>query len=391
VPRPSSPRLPPPTLLVRRRRRKSILTDQVDFGRSHWAGISDEAKDFVAKLLNKDPALRPSAREALKHPWLRGRIEERSAGRPLSLAVVQRIQRHSQASLFKRSVLELIAEELLAERPEDGGGGGAAAAAGAAPACPLGEDARPLITDPSASPLEYLYARLRLADRSLVDRAALAEGLAELGYRLAPDEVGRLLDQLDPGHSGQVAKSQFAASQMDWAAVQSSHTERWLRCARRAFADLDADRDGVVSTEDMVALLRHKLPPAEVEAAVRQALEEAARRRPGSAAGSAGGSVHGPPSPRGADASQRNGLNFRQFMRMLHVGSADSLDVFDDRYGSMERAGSLPGSVEGSAASPPRPPSLDRINLLLERSVKGGDGYPRAAHLEPVIEAPDSE
>jgi calcium-dependent protein kinase len=48
----------------------------------------------VASLLNKDPLQRPSAREALRHPWLRGGIEERFAagGRPLSLAVVQRIQ-----------------------------------------------------------------------------------------------------------------------------------------------------------------------------------------------------------------------------------------------------------------------------------------------------------
>jgi len=31
--------------------------------------ISDEAKDLIKKLLNRDPNQRPSATEALKHPW----------------------------------------------------------------------------------------------------------------------------------------------------------------------------------------------------------------------------------------------------------------------------------------------------------------------------------
>jgi calcium-dependent protein kinase len=72
--------------------RQSILIDKLNFKRSCWEGISDEAKDFVAQLLNRDPAKRPTAKQALKHPWLRGSAAERSTGRPLSLKVVQRIQ-----------------------------------------------------------------------------------------------------------------------------------------------------------------------------------------------------------------------------------------------------------------------------------------------------------
>ena len=64
----------------------------MDFKRSAWDGISQEARDFVGALLQKDPAKRPTAKQALKHPWLKGSVAERSAGRPLSLAVVQRIQ-----------------------------------------------------------------------------------------------------------------------------------------------------------------------------------------------------------------------------------------------------------------------------------------------------------
>ena len=46
----------------------------------------------MAQLLAKEPGARPSAKQALQHPWLRGSARERSVGRQLSLAVVQRIQ-----------------------------------------------------------------------------------------------------------------------------------------------------------------------------------------------------------------------------------------------------------------------------------------------------------
>jgi calcium-dependent protein kinase len=140
----------------------------------------------------QDHAKRPSAHEALKHPWLRGPgASERSHGRKLAMGVVQRIQRYSQGSVFKRSVLDMIAEELMREGPET-----------AERAVPIGAGAVPIITDPQASPLEYLYEHLSMTDKALVDREEVADGLEQLGYRLTPEELERLLDQLDPGNTG---------------------------------------------------------------------------------------------------------------------------------------------------------------------------------------------
>ena len=38
-------------------------------------------------LLNRDPEKRPSAQEALNHPWLQGDVSDRSKGKPLSFQV----------------------------------------------------------------------------------------------------------------------------------------------------------------------------------------------------------------------------------------------------------------------------------------------------------------
>lgn len=73
----------------------------------------------------------------------------------------------------------------------------------------------------------------------------------------------RLLDQVDVGHTGHVAKGQLAASQIDWAALQRDR-DHWLRCVRHAFDEFDADHDGVCSLDEIVACLKAKLPLTEV-------------------------------------------------------------------------------------------------------------------------------
>ena len=40
----------------------------------------------------RDPKKRPSARDALQHPWLKGNMADRQAGKPISQAIVQRLQ-----------------------------------------------------------------------------------------------------------------------------------------------------------------------------------------------------------------------------------------------------------------------------------------------------------
>lgn len=74
----------------------------------------------------------------------------------------------------------------------------------------------------------------------------------------------RLLDQLDVGRSGRVAKSQFAASQLDWRLAQLHHRERWLGAARQAFMAFDTNSDGLIDVANITQTLRTKLPPNEV-------------------------------------------------------------------------------------------------------------------------------
>jgi Protein kinase domain len=94
---------------------RSIMTDALNFDKSYWQDISDDAKDFVKQLLDRDVDTRLSAVDALRHPWLAGDVADRAKGRPLSLNVVQRIQRFGRSDMLNRSLLELMALELAEE------------------------------------------------------------------------------------------------------------------------------------------------------------------------------------------------------------------------------------------------------------------------------------
>ena len=113
------------------------------------------------------------------------------------------------------------------------------------------------------------------------------------------------------GEDGRVAKSQFAASQLEWADLQArlpstacswecghgnsrrrgvglavdahqsiccdvypqrlsplsgaqvNHRDEWLACLRATFEGLDRDGDGIISTSEIMAALSKKLPEEE--------------------------------------------------------------------------------------------------------------------------------
>ncbi|MEW5299908.1 MAG: hypothetical protein WDW36_002878 [Sanguina aurantia] len=102
---------------------RSILTEEPDLNKPAWAGISTEAKGFIRSLLDKDPRKRPTAVEGLSHPWLQGSIEQREEGAPLAATVVQRLQAYSIQSALKRTVLDMIANELLQQHIAASAGG----------------------------------------------------------------------------------------------------------------------------------------------------------------------------------------------------------------------------------------------------------------------------
>eukprot|EP00879_Flechtneria_rotunda_P000430 GHRR01000524.1.p1 GENE.GHRR01000524.1~~GHRR01000524.1.p1 ORF type:complete len:787 (+),score=270.20 GHRR01000524.1:160-2520(+) len=311
---------------------RSVLTDKPDFNMPWWQGMSDDAKDFVSMLLNRDPTKRPTAKESLKHRWLQGNSSERSMGKQIDVSVVARIQRFAQNNRFKRSVLRLIAEELLSHPGTIAAGAAAAAEAAASSRTLSSSSGNPIIQDPNGSLMQGIFNSLDLAG-DVVDRETAAVALANMGYKLDPTEIGRLLEQIDTSNSGKVRRAALAASQIDWRYVQQNHAADWLEIASRAFASLDKDSDGRLTVQDIIISLRAKLPSDELQLTIQQAMHDA-----------------------GHDGNTE-AMDFEGFLRMLKVGSVDSLDQYDARWDRPI------GSVG----------STDRLQALLDASNHGSD------------------
>ena len=58
---------------------KEIRSLEPQFSSPAWATVSEGAKNFVKRLLTKDPSKRPTCAEALEHPWLKSCVAS-SAG-----------------------------------------------------------------------------------------------------------------------------------------------------------------------------------------------------------------------------------------------------------------------------------------------------------------------
>ena len=171
--------------------------------------------------------------------------------------------------------------------------------------------------------LEELMRRLKFRSGSGVTFEALGEGLQQLGYDLAPTEVEVLLSQLDINADKKVNPEEFVASQLDWTALRQNNRDLWLESARRAFADLDSNSDGRITADELIANLKAKLPAAEVEYALEDAMLEA---------GAAG-----------ADE-----IDFEGFLKMISVGSVESMDALDQYEARMKYG---PDAVGGEIMS----------------------------------------
>ncbi|KAK9840536.1 hypothetical protein WJX81_000242 [Elliptochloris bilobata] len=177
-----------------------------------------------------------------------------------------------------------------------------------------------------------------------VTEEELARGLAALGYRVEDEEMRQLAKQVGPGGPGGVRKSAFVASQLDWPALQSDFRGQWLAAARRVFEGLEGGAPGSVAAGELVARLAAKLPAAEVDWAMEDALLEAGLK-------------------------DEEEIDFMGFLRMLSAGSGDSLDQYDPRTACSHALAAMDTSGHGGS-----------------RHGGSGHGTPPSARLPTVAE-----
>jgi len=70
----------------------------------YWEGISFTARDFIDKLLTVDPNLRPTASQALQHPWLSEQLPSPVGGHPNRDLLISVKHNFNARRTFKKAV-----------------------------------------------------------------------------------------------------------------------------------------------------------------------------------------------------------------------------------------------------------------------------------------------
>lgn len=88
-----------------------IMTGTASFESPVWKGISDDAKDFVRKLLVVDPKKRMNAAQAMNHTWLvnRDQLPDEIPSKEVLAALDDSLVHYRQTSQLKKLALTVIA------------------------------------------------------------------------------------------------------------------------------------------------------------------------------------------------------------------------------------------------------------------------------------------
>jgi len=82
---------------------KLIMNCDFDFPEKYWEHISDEAKDFISKLLVLDPEKRYTAQQVLQHPWLKGKANK-TALNNVELGKYNQVRKEKSLQSLQRKV-----------------------------------------------------------------------------------------------------------------------------------------------------------------------------------------------------------------------------------------------------------------------------------------------
>ncbi|CAL0312795.1 unnamed protein product [Lupinus luteus] len=91
---------------------KAVLKADPNFDEPPWPSLSDEAKDFVKRLLKKDPQKRMTAAQALGHPWIKNYNDVRV---PLDILMLKLMKAYMHSSSLRKSALKALSKTLAVD------------------------------------------------------------------------------------------------------------------------------------------------------------------------------------------------------------------------------------------------------------------------------------
>lgn len=91
---------------------RAVLKADPSFDEPPWPSLSAEGKDFVKRLLNKDPRKRMTAAQALSHPWIRNYNDVKV---PLDILIFKLMKAYMRSSSLRKAALKALSKTLTVD------------------------------------------------------------------------------------------------------------------------------------------------------------------------------------------------------------------------------------------------------------------------------------
>ncbi|WVZ62827.1 hypothetical protein U9M48_012527 [Paspalum notatum var. saurae] len=196
---------------------KEVLKNKPDFRRKPWPNITPCAKDFVQKLLVKDPRARLTAAQALSHEWVRegGKASEI----PLDISVLHNMRQFVKYSRFKQFALRALASTLNSEELSD---------------------------------LRDQFNAIDVDQNGTISLEELKQALAkDVPWRLKGPRVLEIIEAIDSNTDGLVDFEEFVAATLHVHQLVEHDTEKWKSLSQAAFDKFDVDGDGYITSDEL--------------------------------------------------------------------------------------------------------------------------------------------
>ncbi|KAB2008430.1 hypothetical protein ES319_D10G097200v1 [Gossypium barbadense] len=196
---------------------REVLKNKPDFRHKPWPTISDSAKDFVKKLLVKDPRARLTAAQALSHPWVREGGDASEI--PIDISVLSNMRQFVKYSRLKQFALRALASTLNEEEIAD---------------------------------LRDQFHAIDVDKNGVISLEEMRQALAkDLPWKLKESRVLEILQAIDINTDGLVDFTEFIAAALHVNQMEEHDSEKWQMRSEAAFQKFDVDRDGFITPDEL--------------------------------------------------------------------------------------------------------------------------------------------
>jgi len=196
---------------------KKVRAGSFSFDDKVWNNISDNCKDFISKLLTYKPEERPTAAEALQHPWV-VELSTVAVDESAAISALDNLKGFKADTTMKQATFAFIASQLLSKNERDG--------------------------------LAKVFKAFDKNGDGKLSMQEVKEGYLEhYGKVMSDEEVETMFNAVDTDRSGFIDYSEFVVAAMN---ENQLTTNEKLQAAFKMF---DKDGSGIISPEEIKDVL----------------------------------------------------------------------------------------------------------------------------------------